>query len=89
VRGWERAIDAQQRIVRAIERAHALVSSPQPVAIVSHGGVGTLLLCHLKGVAISRREEQPGTAGGNYFAFALPAGTLVHGWRPIDAEGPG
>ena len=37
------------------------------VAIVSHGGVGTLLLCHLKGTAIHRAEDQPGQ--GHWFAF--------------------
>ena len=35
-----------------------------PIVVVSHGGVGTLLLCHLKGVPISRTEEQPGGNGG-------------------------
>jgi broad specificity phosphatase PhoE len=56
-----------------------------PIAVVSHGGVGTLLLCDLKGQPISRQEEQPGTSGGNYFLFQMPEGTLVHGWMPIDA----
>ena len=37
------------------------------VAIVSHGGVGTLLLCQLKGTAIHRAEDQPGH--GHWFAF--------------------
>jgi len=84
VRGWEHAEAAQARIVGAVTRmAHAAPGSG-PIAVVSHGGVGTLLLCHLKGRPISRTEEQPGTSGGNYFLFHLPEGTLIHGWRPID-----
>jgi broad specificity phosphatase PhoE len=84
VRGWEHAEAAQVRIVRAVTCiAHAAPGSG-PIAVVSHGGVGTLLLCHLKGRPISRTEEQPGTSGGNYFLFHLPAGRLIHGWRPID-----
>ena len=85
IRGWERAIDAQARIVRAIEHIASTAPGAGPLAVVSHGGVGTLLLCHLKGVPISRTEEQPGTSGGNYFLFQMPEGTLVHGWTPIDA----
>jgi broad specificity phosphatase PhoE len=56
------------------------------MVIVSHGGVGTLLLCHLKGVPISRTEEQPGTTGGNYFLLNMPEGVLVHGWQPIEPQ---
>ncbi|MFC0389117.1 histidine phosphatase family protein [Muricoccus vinaceus] len=39
------------------------------IAIVSHGGVGALLLCHLKGVPISRAEDQPGAGGGCVYSF--------------------
>jgi len=69
--------------VRGWERAEAALGS-SPIAVVSHGGVGTLLLCHLKGQPIARTEEQPGASGGNYFLFHLPEGRLIHGWRPID-----
>ena len=84
VRGWERAEAAQARIVRAVTHIARTAVGSSPIAVVSHGGVGTLLLCHLKGQPISRTEEQPGTSGGNYFLFHLPEGRLVHGWRPID-----
>jgi broad specificity phosphatase PhoE len=61
VRGWERAVDAQRRIVAAIDRAHtASAKCGGNIAIVSHGGVGTLLLCHLRGEAIGR-EHDPAT----------------------------
>jgi broad specificity phosphatase PhoE len=53
IRGWERAIDAQTRIVRAVER----IESKGPTAIVSHGAVGTLLYCHLAGKPIDRRWQ--------------------------------
>jgi broad specificity phosphatase PhoE len=84
IRGWERAIDAQARIIRAVEHIASTAPGAGPIAVVSHGGVGALLLCHLKGVPISRTEEQPGTSGGNYFLFQTPKGTLVHSWKPIE-----
>jgi broad specificity phosphatase PhoE len=58
VRGWERAIDAQSRMVAATMAV--LRSSPVEgdMAIVAHGGVGTLLLCHLSGSPINRRPME-------------------------------
>jgi broad specificity phosphatase PhoE len=50
------------------------------VAIIAHGGVGTLLLCHLSGLPISRDQDQPPTNGGNYFAFDQMTLRLIHGW---------
>ncbi len=85
IRGWERAIDAQARIRGAVEQIGSTAPGVGPIVVVSHGGVGTLLLCHLKGVPISRMEEQPGATGGNYFLFHMPTSTLVHGWKPIEA----
>ena len=85
IRGWERAIDAQARIVGGVERVVATAAGAGSIAIVSHGGVGGLLLCHVKRCAISRTEDQPGGAGGNYFVFRLPGFELVQGWQPIDA----
>jgi broad specificity phosphatase PhoE len=85
IRGWERAVAAQARLVGALEAMAYTTSGAGPIAVVSHGGVGALLLCHLKESPISRQEEQPGTSGGHYFLFRLPEGTLVHGWTPIDA----
>jgi broad specificity phosphatase PhoE len=85
VRGWERAIDAQARIVEAVTHLASTAPGTGPIAVVSHGGVGALLFCHLIGVPISRTAEQPGVSGGNYFLFAMPAGLLLHGWKPIEA----
>jgi broad specificity phosphatase PhoE len=44
VRGWEKAVDAQRRIVRAVERVIEGDRGEGNIAIVSHGGVGTLYL---------------------------------------------
>ena len=57
------------------------------IAIVSHGGVGALLLCHLKGVPISRAEDQPGEGGGNVYSFDAATRCLLSGWRRIEDEG--
>ena len=75
VRGWERAVDAQHRIVRAIEK----IQENGTVAIVSHGAVGTLLYCHLAGEPIARRWDQPPNGGGNYYSFTLSP-RAAHGW---------
>ncbi len=84
IRGWERAIDAQRRIIRAVERVIAEPKGEGDIAIVSHGGVGTLLLCHFKGVPISRAEDQPGAGGGNCFSFDASEHRLLSGWRDIE-----
>ena len=64
IRGWERALDAQARIVAAV--AAALAEAPSgDLVIVAHGGVGTLLRCHLERVPIDRRLDQPPNGRGN------------------------
>ncbi|WP_095199127.1 histidine phosphatase family protein [Mesorhizobium carmichaelinearum] len=82
VRGWERAIDAQHRIVSEVT---AVLDGDEAcdVAIIGHGGVGTLLLLCLSGREISREADQP-AGGGNYFAYDIGARRVMHGWRPID-----
>jgi broad specificity phosphatase PhoE len=83
VRGWERAVDAQARIVAATGEV-LRAAPPGNVAIVSHGGVGALLLCHLLGSPISRTADQPPGSGGHLLAFNRADRTLLHGWRAID-----
>jgi broad specificity phosphatase PhoE len=84
VRGWERAIDAQSRIVRAVEGIAKTDKTSGAIAIVSHGAVGTLLYCHLAGEPIDRRRDQPPNGGGNFYGFT-PSPPAVHsGWRAID-----
>lgn len=85
IRGWERAKDAQRRIVNAVELVISMSVADGDVAIVSHGGVGTLFLCHLKGVPISRSEDQPGEGGGNFFSFDATGRHLLSEWRHIEA----
>jgi broad specificity phosphatase PhoE len=84
IRGWETAVDAQRRIVAAITRVVSETPGGLNIAVVSHGGVGALLLCHLKGCPIRRTEDQPGDGGGNYYCFDRSLFTLRHGWRPIE-----
>jgi broad specificity phosphatase PhoE len=82
VRGWERAIDAQSRIVREVE--HVLARDDQgDVLFVGHGGVGTLLYCHYLGVAIDRTLDQPGD-GGCFFAFTRERRRVQHSWCPLE-----
>jgi len=84
VRGWERAVDAQRRIVAALD--HVIAEAPEPgdIAVISHGGVGALLLCHLKGVPISRAQDQPGAGGGCVYSFDTGTLALIADWQPIE-----
>ena len=83
VRGWERAVDAQTRIAAAVRDVLA-AAPPGNVAIVSHGGVGALLLCHLRSVPISRAADQPPGTGGHVVTFDRVDGTIQREWTPID-----
>ena len=84
VRGWERAVDAQARVTAAMEDVLARAAPDRTVAVVAHGAVGALYLCHLKACAISRSEDQPPTGGGNYYTFERASRRLLHGWKSID-----
>ncbi len=86
VRGWERAVDAQERIIAAVGAVIAATSQSGDIAIVSHGAVGALLLGHLSGRSIDRSLDQPAGNGGNFFAFDRETWRLGHGWRPIDPD---
>ncbi len=83
-RGWERAVDAQARIVRAVEKIAAQDKATGAVALVSHGAVGTLLYCHLAGEPIDRRRDQPPNGGGNFYRFTLSPPAAHGWWSPID-----
>ena len=82
--GWERAVDAQARIVAAVERVLAAHDPTVPVAFVGHGGVGTLLKCHLKGTPIRRDRDQP-AGGGNLFAFRLADRSVTCDWTAMES----
>ncbi|MCK1387850.1 histidine phosphatase family protein [Bradyrhizobium sp. 21] len=82
VRGWERAVDAQARIVREAEEVLGR-KRPGDVLFVGHGAVGTLLFCHHAGHPIDRVHDQP-AGGGHCFAFARDGRQIVHGWRRME-----
>jgi broad specificity phosphatase PhoE len=82
IRGWERACDAQSRIV-CVFRHFAKKSDDHDLLMVGHGGVGTLLFCALSKVPIARVHDQP-PGGGNLFCFDLKSQHMDHGWRTLN-----
>jgi broad specificity phosphatase PhoE len=80
IRGWERATDAQERVVQAVDRILE-THGEGDIAFVAHGGVGTLLLCRLLDVPISRSLDQP--SQGHFFAFEIPTRRVLHGWSAL------
>ena len=82
IRGWERAIDGQLRIVREVELVLAR-NRAGDVLFVGHGAVGTLLFCHYSGFAIDRAYDQP-AGGGHYFAFVKDGRRVLHPWRRVE-----
>ena len=83
-KGWERAIDALARIVSAVESVLAAHDPLVPILFVGHGGVGTLLKCHLEGRAIGRDADQPPGAGGNLYVFDLSTRRLASDWQKME-----
>jgi broad specificity phosphatase PhoE len=81
--GWERAVDAQARIVSSVEAILGLHDPEVPIAFVGHGGVGTLLKCHLEKRPIARQGDQP-HGGGNLLCFRLADRVLSCDWTPIE-----
>lgn len=86
VRGWERAVDAQGRIVRETE---AVLSQPGTgdILVIGHGAVGTLLFCHYAKLPIDRVHDQP-AGGGHYFSLAVEGRRVLHPWRPMETPPP-
>ena len=76
-RGWEPAVAAQARVVAALAD---LIDAPGDIAVIGHGGVGTLWYCHLAGIPIARRWDQPGQ--GHY--VTVRDGRPRHHWHRID-----
>ncbi|MDA5558361.1 histidine phosphatase family protein [Shimia sp. MMG029] len=79
--GWERAVDAQARIVGAVQDLISDCSNDNLV-ICGHGGVGTLLYCALAGVPIDRQWDQKG--GGHWFEFDTRTLTPENHWQPME-----
>ncbi|GAK70408.1 hypothetical protein RRU01S_11_00610 [Agrobacterium rubi TR3 = NBRC 13261] len=82
-KGWETAIDAQARIVSAVGAILSSHDPAQPIAFVGHGGVGTLLKCHLAGSEITRTQDQP-PGGGNLFCFPLADRRITCDWTAME-----
>ncbi len=56
----------------------------KPILFVGHGGVGTLLKCHLAGRPIGRDADQPPGAGGNFYMFDLSTRRLASDWQKME-----
>jgi broad specificity phosphatase PhoE len=80
VRGWERAVDVQERGLAAFNAVLASEAAGD-VAVVAHGGIGTLLFCGLSGLPIDRVHDQP--FQGHYWSFSIDDRAVLHPWRPI------
>jgi broad specificity phosphatase PhoE len=80
VRGWERAVDAQARVAAAVDDILQRFSG-ENIAFVSHGGVGTLLLCKYLGIPISRTADQ--LFQGHFWGFDVATRRVLHRWREI------
>jgi broad specificity phosphatase PhoE len=80
VRGWERAVDAQDRVAAAVNDILQSFSG-ESIAFVAHGGVGTLLLCKYLGGPITRDMDQP--FQGHFWAFEVATRRVIHPWRSI------
>lgn len=79
--GWERAVDARDRLLHALD--DVLAPGGPDVVVVGHGGVGTILWCTLTARPIARSEDQNGP--GNVWAFDLDTRQGVHPWRLVGA----
>jgi broad specificity phosphatase PhoE len=80
--GWETAGDLQRRAVAGIDAMVEAKSDDGDLLIIGHGRIGTVLLCHLAGLPISRDHFQP-TPGGNLFAFDHLSRKVLFRWRIV------
>jgi broad specificity phosphatase PhoE len=80
IRGWERAVDAQRRFAAAVDRVLAQARAGD-LAIVAHGGVGSLLLCRYLDAPISRTFDQP--FQGHVWTFDRDTRQVLSRWTPI------
>jgi broad specificity phosphatase PhoE len=84
IRGWERAADAQTRIVEAIGRILREDETAGDIVVVSHGAVGCLLTAHLQQVAIGRESRPSHPGGGCFIVIDRDSFTLTQDWRTIE-----
>jgi broad specificity phosphatase PhoE len=83
IRGWEKARDAQRRIVEAIGRV-AASGDEGVILVVSHGGVGALLTAHLQQVTIGQEDRPPNPSGGCYLVIDGSPLALRRRWREVE-----
>jgi broad specificity phosphatase PhoE len=83
--GWAPARREQTRIVDAIDQLVADTAGDDMV-VVSHGGVGTLLLCALNNWPIDRRRDQP--SQGHWYAVDTTLRRARSGWTPLEEVHP-
>ncbi|MFC1456157.1 histidine phosphatase family protein [Microvirga arabica] len=84
IRGWERAVDAQTRIVRVVTRILREDPTSGDIVIVSHGAVGCLLTAHLQQVEIGRESRPQHPGGGCFIVVDRDTFTLTQNWRTIE-----
>jgi broad specificity phosphatase PhoE len=84
IRGWERAIDAQHRIVTAVSRIAREEPSRGDIVLVAHGAVGCLLAAHLQGVEIGRESRPTHPGGGCYMVLDRSPLGFRGGWHTLE-----
>lgn len=82
VKGWERAVDAQTRIVGEVQKILS-THKDGDILFVGHGAVGTLLYCHYADLSIDRKFDQPG-GGGNFFTVEIEDSVVLNSWTPME-----
>ncbi len=78
IEGWERAADAQRRVVAAAREILAGHAAGD-IVLVGHGGTGTLLMCALAGLPIAQAHDQP--AAGCCWRFTLQPLRVTETWQ--------
>ena len=84
IRGWERAIDAQTRIVKAVSRILREDQTSGDMVVVSHGAVGCLLTAHLQKVEIGQETRPQHPGGGCFIVIDRDSFTLTQDWRTVE-----
>jgi broad specificity phosphatase PhoE len=82
VRGWERAVDAQARIVQEAQFVLSIKTSGD-ILMIGHGGVGTLLFCHFAAIPIGRIADQP-PGGGNFWSMDASTRKVLATWQAME-----
>jgi broad specificity phosphatase PhoE len=83
INGRERAIDAQNRIIKTVQRIVDLDFGTKEIAIISHGGIAALFLAYLSKEKIDVSFGQPDINGGCYFIFNAKTYQLISSWQSI------